>query len=181
MKRRPAPLPDTTCPACNRFIGFILECPYCGIDSPAQPLQHTLRLMAITLSIGGLLALLLIGHYIPAPVIPIAQLRPVMNYGYVTVTGTVVTEPRISGNPAAPQSLSFELADAGGQLLITAARAVAKNLLIHDNLPSAAQLVEVTGHLYLITGRPPRLYMDSMQPLNHMPATAHTRFALHEE
>jgi hypothetical protein len=163
VKRRSAPLPSTTCPACNRFIGFFLECPYCGIESPALPLQRTLRLMAITLGIGGITALLLIAHYIPAPAMPVAQLRPVMNYGYVTLTGTVVAEPRIIGNPASPQSISFELADAGGQLMVTAARAVASELLVHDNLPSATQPVQATGHLYLVAGRSPRMYLDSIQ------------------
>lgn len=160
-----APSQHQTCPACNRFIGANLACPYCGLDSPHRPVQRILQLSAFTLSIGGLAILLLIGQRAPPPMIPIAQLRPVMNHGTITLTGTVVTEPRIYGTPQAPQSLSFELADTGGQLTVIALQETARNILAQGRRPAAGHAVQVTGHLYLAAGKPTRLYLDSSQSL----------------
>jgi len=49
------------CPACQRFVGPVLECPYCGLDAPQRPLKRILRLTAFILSTVGLTALFLIG------------------------------------------------------------------------------------------------------------------------
>jgi len=164
----PAPSPhfEDACPACKRYIGLHLDCPYCGQESPHRPLQRTLRLTAIILSIGGLATLLLIRQQSSPPLLPIPQLRPVMNHGYVTLAGTVVAEPRINGNPEAPQSISFDLTDAGEQLTVMATKETARNLLVQNNLPDAHRSVQVTGHLYLAAGKPHRLYLESAQSLH---------------
>lgn len=78
----PVPLPirsEASCPACSRFTGMHLTCPYCGEDSPRRPLYRLLRLTAFTLSLGGLAALLLLAWRSPPPVISIAAIRPAMN------------------------------------------------------------------------------------------------------
>jgi len=161
----PLQLSRDTCPACNRFTGQLLECPYCGLESSHRPLQRALQLIAFTLSGAGLTILLIIGQQSTTPLIPISRLRPVMNHGFVSLAGTVVAEPRISGTPATSQTVSFDLVDAGGKLTVMATQAAAKMLLIQDNLPSAHHPVQVTGHLYLAAGKPPRLYLDSAQSL----------------
>ncbi|MEI7880423.1 MAG: hypothetical protein WCI95_06070 [bacterium] len=176
----PRPLSRDTCPACKRFTGQQLECPYCGLDSPHLPLQRALQLAAFTLSVTGLAILLLIGQPPTPSIISISQLRPVMNHGFVSLAGTVVARPRISGTPAAPQTVSFDLVDAGGKLTVMATQAAAKMLLRQDNLPSAHHPVQVTGHLYLAAGKSPRLYLDSAHSLKRYRQTAPARFPIHE-
>ncbi len=155
------------CPACNRYSPPLRECPYCGLESPLWPHHRALRLSAVVLSITGLAILWLMGQQ-PPPRIPITGLRPVMNHGHVTLAGTVAAAPRINGAPAAPQSISFDLADNGGLVTILATQEIAQNLLTQNNLPDLHRAVQVTGHLYLAAGKPNRLYLDSAQSLHQL-------------
>ncbi|MEI6168789.1 MAG: hypothetical protein WCS52_16530 [bacterium] len=79
----PGPRPDQSkeaCPACSRFTGMHLTCPYCGEDTPRRPLYRLLRLTAFTLSLIGLAILLLLAWRSPPQVISIAAIRPAMNH-----------------------------------------------------------------------------------------------------
>lgn len=100
--------PEESCPACNRFIGTHLTCPYCDEDTPRRSVYRCLRHTALTLSFTGLGLLLLLAARAAPPVISLSAIRPAMNHGYVTLSG-----------PA-----------------------------------------DVTGHLYLVAGKPHRLYPD---------------------
>lgn len=150
-----------TCPACTRYIGSHQECPYCGIESPNRSRLRALQITAITLSLAGLVTLLLVGRQATAPLIAISRLIPVMNHGHVTLIGTVLTAPNISGSSADPKSFTFTLADPSGQILITATQRIAKQILAHNGPPVANQRMQVTGTLYLAAGRPARMYLDS--------------------
>ena len=97
-----------SCPACRRFIGVALTCPYCDQESRHHPLRQRLHLAAITLALAGLATLLLIAGVSTPPVISLTRVHPTMNHGHVTLSG-----------------------------------------------PG-----EITGHLYLVAGKPPRLYQD---------------------
>ena len=111
------------------------------------------------------MTLLAIGVQAPPPSTSFTQLRPMMNHGYVTMTGTVINTPELHGNPEAPQSVSFDLADAGGRITVIAAQRTTRDLLAHNKLPDAHSQVQVTGHLYLVAGKPTRLYLDSASSL----------------
>ncbi len=127
-----------TCPACSRFMEAHHECPYCGLESPAHPRLRLLQLTALTMCITGLCALLLIGLLTPPHRISISDIRPVMNYGHVTLSGTfadhdiTIVPPKEPTRPGSP--------------------------LAH---PAAHHPTQVTGHLYLAAGKVPRLYLDS--------------------
>ncbi len=49
---------EPLCPACERFIGRVLRCPYCGEETRHRRSLLILRLAASLLSVGGILLLL---------------------------------------------------------------------------------------------------------------------------
>ena len=56
-----SPVPtETLCPACERFIGLALQCPYCGEETRHRRSLLILRFAASLLSVGGILLLLVL-------------------------------------------------------------------------------------------------------------------------
>jgi len=51
---------DSVCPVCDRFIGRVIRCPYCGEDTRHRHSVIFLWFAASLLSIGGILLLLIL-------------------------------------------------------------------------------------------------------------------------
>ncbi|MEI6564476.1 MAG: hypothetical protein WCO42_09260 [bacterium] len=58
------PLSRDICPACGRFIGPVLECHYCGMESRQRFLHLSLRLTAVLLVTAGLATLLVLDRHV---------------------------------------------------------------------------------------------------------------------
>lgn len=55
-----SPSRDSLCPACDRFIGSILQCPYCGAETHQRRSLLRLRWTAIVLTAIGFGVLILL-------------------------------------------------------------------------------------------------------------------------
>lgn len=90
--------PPGLCWVCNRHIGPALTCPYCEAIQPFRSARIALRLIALTLSLAGIAALLASAHLHPPPhPTPIARLNFHSPYAVARIEGHLVCKPRSAG------------------------------------------------------------------------------------
>ena len=154
-----SPTTRAECPACQRYTGPLRDCPYCGLDSPDRPLRRILQRSALALASLGLILLTLPGLLRSPPLQHIGQLRPVMNYGRVTLSGEATFPPGQDNTTAAPRS--FELTDGTGGITVIVPHHLAGSLPTLQSPPTLHQPMQVSGQLLLAAGKRPRLYMAS--------------------
>ncbi len=152
---------DVDCGCCGRFIGPELTCPYCGADAERRAPLRLLRLLAVALAVGGLLALGWQARYTPVPLVRAADVRPGMAMANIRMVGTAATAPRTIDEHGQPGFVSFDLDDGSGRVTVAASRDVARALAANAaSLPRRGDRVEVMGRLSLTPDRRPRLYLD---------------------
>ena len=164
---RPTPLradgqpADVDCGCCGRFIGPELTCPYCGADAERRAPLRLLRVLAVALAVGGLLALGWQARLTPVPLVRAVDVRPGMATANVRMAGTAATAPRTIDDHGQPDFVSFDLDDGSGRVTVAASRDVARALVGNAAaLPRRGDHVEVCGRLSLTPDRRPRLYLD---------------------
>ncbi len=91
---RPSPFhrtpPAGLCWVCTRHIGPALSCPYCDAAQPFRSVRIAFRLIALTLAVSGLAALLVAARQHPSlPATPIAQLNPHAPFTTVRIEGRI--------------------------------------------------------------------------------------------
>jgi DNA/RNA endonuclease YhcR with UshA esterase domain len=102
------------------------------------------KVLAIILALGGLLALWVAATRAEPPTLPIADVKSTMNWAYVRVQGTVTRYPAY--NPETG-GLQFWVWDGSGDLLVTAYRAEAQAMLDAGLIPSIGDQATVEGTL----------------------------------
>jgi len=135
------------CPSCERFIGPVGMCPYCGSDSARPRSLKILQTAAVVLAGVGLLFLYVMARYREVPLVQIGDITPLMNYATVRVAGTVDRKPYVSKRKGKVDYVSFLVDDGTGALRVSADREVARMLVARDLLPQRGQRVDVTGRL----------------------------------
>ncbi len=156
------------CFACERFIGPVEVCPYCGADAGHRPVLRRLRYAALALAGIGLIALHLGARRREAPTIPIGTVTPLMNFARVRIAGEVRRDAYVAPREGTPEYLSFEVADASGVMRVQAWRDTAAALVSADRTPKQGERVEAEGRLRVTAGREPRLALDSERGLRRL-------------
>ncbi|HEY4691476.1 MAG TPA: OB-fold nucleic acid binding domain-containing protein [Anaerolineae bacterium] len=132
------------CPSCGREVGSSVTCPYCGANLKRRLTLAVFGLLAIVLAAGGLALLYIVSITTTIPTIRIGEIQATMNYAYVRIEGVVKRSPNY--NPDS-QSLTFQVDDGSGQMLVAAFRAEARALIEADRVPSIGDRVSVEGVL----------------------------------
>ena len=140
-----------TCPACERPIGTELCCPYCDTDTPSRRPLIALRLAALLTATAGILLLWGLAAHTAAPCLQVAEVTPSMNHAFVRISGTVVGH----------NTTSFDLDDGTGRFTVMAPQD-------GSGLPSTGATLEADGSLYLVAGRPARLYVNGTRHLTRL-------------
>ena len=135
------------CPSCERYIGPVGRCPYCGSDANRPRAMRALRAAALTLAGVGLLFLYLMVTHREVPLVKIGNITPVMNYATVRVAGTVARTPYISRRDGKIDYLSFQLDDRTGSVRVSAEGETADALHSDGRTPGRGQHLEITGRL----------------------------------
>lgn len=171
------PRSPADCIACGRYIGPVVECPYCGAEAAGRRAVVWLRRAALVFGIGGLAALYAASRHTELPVIRTEAIGPAMNYAQVRIRGTVATAPRVLDRQGAPDYASFEVDDGTGRVVVAASRRTARGLVSGNRLPARGDRVEVTGSLAIAPQRLPRLYLSSPAGMKRLEDPAETRTA----
>lgn len=156
------------CPACDRFIGPALHCPYCGQEAAPAPGLRALRRTAFLLATLGLAALYLMARSRELPVVTIGDITPMMNYAYVRVEGEIAREPYTVMRNGRLDYCSFLLDDGTGTVRVQTWRDTARLMERAGALPQRGDRVSVAGSLQVTAGEGPRLRLhtpDHLQPL----------------
>ncbi|MEI6149614.1 MAG: hypothetical protein WCS01_10990 [bacterium] len=169
---RGSPPSSAHCPACERFIGPVTECPYCGTEPGGRLPLRLLRWGALVFGVGGLLLLLVAVRRTDLPLVKAADIVPSMNYGRVRILGTVATEPRVLDKKGVPDYASFEIDDGTGRIVVAASHRTARGLVTGSLLPARGDRIEAAGSLSLAPNRRARLYLDSPAQLKRLGAPA---------
>jgi hypothetical protein len=175
--RRSPPVAEALCPSCERFIGAVEVCPYCGADSVRRPQLRFLRYASLTLAVLGLLFLYLAAVGRDAPAIRIGDITPFMHYAGVRLAGTVPRPPYVARENGRIAYASFILDDNSGQLRVTADGDVAQGLLDQRRLPAEGARVEATGNLSVAADGAPRLRLRKAEHLRIVQGNATTNTA----
>jgi hypothetical protein len=154
------------CPSCERYIGPVGSCPYCGTDSDRPPAIRALRLAALTLAGVGLLFLYLMGRHRDTPLMTIGDITPMMNYATVRISGAVERSPYVSRRGGTVEYLSFQVDDGTGALRVSAEDDVAAELDTRQLTPQRGQHVEVTGRLTVKADGKHQLRLQSAGDVN---------------
>ena len=165
MTKASPPASAATCPSCERYIGPVLECPYCGAEARGRLPLRALRWGALVFGIGGLAALVVAAHHTELPLVRAADIAPSMNYGRVRIQGKVASVPRILDKGGQPDYVSFDVDDGSGRITIAASRRAARRLVSENKVPALGTRVEASGSLSVEPERRPRLYLDAPSQL----------------
>src|SRR5512135_412962 len=116
----------SACPSCGRDPGPNDICPHCGAD-----LKHRLRIRnfgfaSIVVAILGLIVLWIFAAHAPIAQVKIRDVESSFNYAYVQIDGIVTRGPNY--NPDS-KSLTFFVRDDTGELMVSAFRATADDLI----------------------------------------------------
>jgi len=113
--------------------------------------MRLLKALTVLLAVSSVVALIVASQATPRPLVRIATIQPMMNFGYVRVQGTVMAFPSFS---AQDRFLSFRMWDGSGELRVTAYRAVVEALLAAERIPLPGDFVRVEGILRIRDDEP---------------------------
>ncbi|MFZ5917012.1 MAG: OB-fold nucleic acid binding domain-containing protein [Chloroflexota bacterium] len=134
------------CPSCGQFVGPRDTCPHCGARLGERLALRAIQIVAVTVTVAGLLLLWLLARHTQPPTIPIGQVGATMNLAYVRLQGQVTRGP--SFDPET-RSLGFWLADESGEIYVAAYRQQVDELLTSGQVPALGDGVSVAGTLRL--------------------------------
>lgn len=106
---------EMTCPACGRFVGAAVKCPYCGAKAGKRMSLVALRWAAVLLSTVGLVLLWLMAKTREPELVKIGSIEPTMNYGSVRLAGKVKSDARPFRNG---NGFSFNVDDGTGSIIV---------------------------------------------------------------
>lgn len=106
--------------------------------------MRLLKGLIFFLAIGGTAALVMAARAVPRTLTTIDRIQPAMNYAYVRVAGAVVAHPARTTDD---DFLSFIVADASGQIRVSAYRQAARALAAQGHVPAPGDHVELDGTL----------------------------------
>ncbi len=139
--------PEILCPSCGHFVGALTRCPHCGARVTKRMSIRFFRYAALALGTVGLGLLYLMAIHREIPIIQIGNIRPMMNFAYVRIAGTVTGDARLFKEGDKVRTLRFMVDDGSGELMVTAYRAQAEALVAADRVPRVGDRVEVAGSL----------------------------------
>ena len=113
----------------------------------ANPLSQWFRYVALVLGTLGLGFLYLTALHREIPVVKIGEIKPMMNFATVRVSGQVSGDARIFKEGEHVRSLRFTVDDGSGEILVQAYKSDAQALVDKIGLPREGDRVEVTGSL----------------------------------
>lgn len=162
------------CAACERYIGPVAECPYCGLENAGGGGLRRLRLAAGLLAGIGLLLVYLAARAGEVPSMRIEDLTPRLHAATVRVTGRVQTPPFIAAGDEHHGTITFLVDDGTGTLSVTARRAPAGSWTAASALPREGDTVELVGRLTIEANgkrrlRLHRLHNRSLHPQAPVP------------
>lgn len=168
----PAPLTTSpACPACGRYTGPALDCPYCEVALPGRTIPRIVRWSAPSVALLGLALLWLQAQRLPLPVTPMREITP-DHIGRTRVTGTLVAKPRVYFRRGAADQVRFEMADDSGHMTVRATRQVARDLVEQGRVPVKGAVLQATGNVTPGRHGKPCLYLESVNAITprHTPA-----------
>jgi len=153
------------CPCCNRFIGPVRTCPYCGEDALENRSVRVLQRASLALALAGLVCLHISVAARELPRVAIGEVTPAMNFARIHIGGTVTREPYVAREGGEVEYVSFQIDDASGRARVAARGDVARALVERGLVPVPGAGIDATGSLRIMAGRPPRLYLESADHL----------------
>ncbi len=135
------------CPSCERFIGPLDNCPFCDCPSERQAGLRLLRVLAVSLALGGLALLAFAVHARKPPLLAVASIQPSMNFAHVRIQGTAISPPRSGLARSGEPWYGFTLQDGTNRIRISAFGETAASLIARND---AAGLV--TGNFVVAEG-----------------------------
>ena len=154
------------CPSCERFIGPVDACPYCGTDSGKSPVIRFLRYGSLLLAIGGLCFLYLMTASRRPPLTLIGDITPMMNFAHVRIEGTVEKDAYIGRKNDRPDYLSFVVDDGTGRARVSAYDRAARGLIESGRAPQRGERMAVSGTLNVSASGMPRLRVVAEKQLS---------------
>ncbi len=158
------------CPACGRYTGPALECPFCEIALPKHRFLHPLRRATMGIAFTGIALLWLWAAHTSLQVTPIGELTP-GRIGRTRVVGSLSSKPSIDYHKGVPTHVRFKLADRSGQITVSATRQVARDLVEQGRIPAKGAILQATGHMSPDRDRRPRLFLESATALSPVPVS----------
>lgn len=137
------------CPACRRFIGTALVCPYCEAEVPDAGWKRALRYGALAMAVTGVGFLYWMARAGELVVTPIEALDSTLKYAVVRIAGEVVRPPYVARSRGPSAYLSFVVSDGSGEVRVSAYGRTAEKVLDEQRLPSRGDRVEVTGAVWV--------------------------------
>jgi len=153
----------TVCPSCNRFVGAYDRCPYCGTGISKRIPLRTIKIAAMVIAIVGMLCLHIMAMYRDIPTKSIGSITPAMNFGYISVKGTVTQPMRFYRDGDTISGFGFGVEDDSGQLRVRGYRTVAETLHKNGLALRRGDTVKISGTLRIIEG-------DNISMLLQVPA-----------
>lgn len=157
------------CPACDRFIGPVSECPYCENPSRGVPALRLLHIGAVLLAGLGLGFLSLAARHREIPLVKIADISARMNRARVRIEGKVAADAYIGYAGETPDYLSFRLVDGTGSIRVAVYGAAVEDLIHASRVPDKGAWLSASGDLDLSARHPMRLRMQSAGQLTFLP------------
>lgn len=146
------------CPACNRFIGPLDECPYCACPSERQAGMRLLRIAALALAVGGLILLTLAVRRQDPPLLAARDIQPAMNFARVRLSGHVAGKARSGATRSGEPWYGFTLDDGTGRVRVSAFGDTAAALASRP--AESGMPVRVTGLLSIRANQMPTLQVQ---------------------
>jgi DNA/RNA endonuclease YhcR with UshA esterase domain len=151
----------SACPSCGRDPGPNDICPYCGAD-----LKHRIRIRnfgiaSIVVAVLGLIVLYVFATHAPIAQVKIRDVESSFNYAYVQIDGQVSRGPNYNADS---KSLTFFVRDETGELMVSAFRSAADEMIAADKVPAPGDIVSVQGTLR-VRESVPSLSIESPQAL----------------
>ena len=132
------------CPSCGRFVGPYERCPFCGARQSGRLAVRTLKWMAVTLALVGLISLGWAARSTEIPLISAAEAGSTTNFATVRIRGRVV--PGTTYDPES-EYLGFWIEDETGTIRVNAYRDVTRDLLRIGTLPWPGDAITIAGTL----------------------------------
>ncbi|MDR0993570.1 MAG: hypothetical protein LBN38_03250 [Verrucomicrobiota bacterium] len=135
---------EMNCPACGRFVGAVVKCPYCGAKVTKRMSLMVTRWAAVLLATVGLFLLYLMAKHRDIPVVPLNTVQPTMNFAQIRVVGTVDNDARPFRSG---MGMSFNVDDGTGKITVFITKKQMDELIEENMVPKAGDSINFAGGL----------------------------------
>jgi DNA/RNA endonuclease YhcR with UshA esterase domain len=137
------------CSKCGAYVGAFPKCHWCYEPMPHAPELKLGRILALIMTIAGLIMIGMYASIEPAPNVRIADLGPTYSNANLIIKGNITNIDYYEPDDGSWKSLRFTVDDGSGSIEVKAYTETIDKMIFSGNTPALGETCSVRGSFYI--------------------------------